>query len=381
MPDATDSQRLLQRFKALLALRGERRSGGRPGSPLRAIAEDARRKGGQLRAPLVSMVDLTSQCNHDCVFCYRSGRAGLMPDGRPRYQSLKRLESICRQLVDTGVASLTLSGGEPTCHPQFLEAVALTRRFDLALTVVTNGTGFSERTARELGAMLEPARDRVELSLNAASAEVFRKVACADRFPALLSTLKWFKRFGLPFVTMTLILRDNLSQIEQIIELAAEHGSSELAVEAPFPKRGLPSDCTASLDEIFDMHERLLRRDRPGPPVMLNFLHLSMHVPGGLQALLGPGGTGGKPSSCHGGAASCAIDIDGELNLCQFLIDLGTCSVGNVFRTPLPDLWADLRSARQEIEGGVPRGCEGGCLGFPVEAGLVEGRGPTAERS
>ena len=108
-----------------------------------------------------------------------------------------------------------------------------------------------------------------------------------------------------------------------------------------------------------------------GPQVVLNFLHLSMNLPGGLKALLGSYDQEKKPkSSCHGGEASCAIDIRGNLYLCQFLIDLDACRAGNIFETPLPELWKNLQKAKDRLTEKTADSCAGGCPGFAVEAGL-----------
>jgi len=363
----------LKRFRRLLMLsrEGSKPIGNIP--PLRNIRNHIVREGGNLQGPLVVMIDLTSQCNHNCVFCYRSGPDRLMPEKRAKYQSLETIDSICRQLVEMNVASITLTGGEPACHPWFIEAVALVKRYDLALTIVTNGTNFTEEKVRRLGNLLEPERDKVELSLDAATKGTFQKIARVDEFSSLFFTLKWFKRYQIPFLTMTLILKDNLDQIDKIIALATEYGARECAVEPPFPKKHMPTEAYASLDEVLDVHERLLLQKEMTPKIVLNFLHLSMNLTGGLQEFVSFYEQDGKPfSSCHGGEASCAIDINGHVHLCQFLIDLETCRVGNIFETPLTVLWKRLRKLKNALECKTTDCCAGGCPGFALEAGLPD---------
>lgn len=361
-------EKILARFESLLQSSREipKRAGSLP--PLGFISRDVAQRGGRLQSPLSVTVDLTNQCNQDCLFCYRSGPATLTPDGIPTHLPLESLDSICRQIHRMGVASIALSGGEPACHPQFIDAVSLVKQYDLALTVITNGTRLTERDVRTMGKLLEPERDQVELSVDAASRETFRKIARTDGFSSLLASMEWLQAYRIPFHTMTLILRDNLHEIDEILSLIGRHGPRECAVEAPFPKKGIPSEALASLDEILDVHERLLQRASGTPEISLNFLHLSMNIPGGFEKLMSwTYGNDVPLSGCHGGEASCAIDIHGDMHLCQFLIDRGICRIGNIHETPMAALWKNLQEMKRSIRENVYGG-RGGCPGFALEA-------------
>lgn len=336
------------RFRALQAIYDRRVARFDAARPLRAIHFDVQAKHGRLRGPLVVMLDLTNQCNIHCVFCYRAGPKVLLePAGRVRHRDLDALARLLGDLKAMGVASVTLSGGEPTMHPRFIEAVELVKDHDLSLTVVTNGTHLTQTQLERLAARFDRRRDKIELSLHAATAETFAALTGSRRYDHLRRTLTALRDLEIPFLTMTLALRANLGEIDALLDLAASHGAREHAVEAPFPKSHLPErDCLA-VDEVLDLYARLMAT-RPGKPFLaLNFFHLHDHIFRDVPSERAP-----APGGCHAGASSCAIDSLDNVHLCQFAIDHRGTAVGNLADAPLAELWAraQRRSATRAAE-------------------------------
>jgi radical SAM protein with 4Fe4S-binding SPASM domain len=378
---------LRERFLWLLRRTGEPSRGAQSGSPVhpyRQINSDVQSKRGRLRSPLVVMLDLTTHCNQNCVFCYRSGPGGLSPAGRPRHQSLEAIRTLCREFAEVGVAGVTLTGGEPTCHPDFLEAVAEVKRHDLALTLMTNGVRWTRDQIERLQGLLQPERDRVELSLDAASARVYRDIRGADHLPAVLETLKGFARHRIPFITITLILEKNLHEIEAVLDLAERHGARECAVETPFPKRSVPEQIYAPIGAILALYAALDRRPPGRARLFLDFLHLALAA-GLLPHLMSECARDGRPAAiCHAGYSSCAVDIGGDVHVCQYVIDSGATRVGNAFQTPFPILWGRVQDRREALgalgnnptcrECGLTETCRGVCPAIWVET--LQGSAP-----
>ncbi len=367
----TEEEIYLNRFRKIILLREKKISDDQSISLLRQINDDYVMKGGRLSSPLVVMIDLTSNCNQNCIFCYRSGPPMLMPDGKPKFLKPGNFEKICKELKELNVFSITLTGGEPTLNPNFIEAVHLLKQFGFSVTIVTNGTGITEKNINRLAQLLDPTCDKVELSFNAASAQVFQAINRTDGFHNFLRTLHCFHEYHIPFLTMTLILGANYSQIDDILDMASQHGARECAVEPPFPKRNMPKDACVTIDKLLDIHENLCQRDTSKPKIQLNILHLAMNLKGGLQALKSSFGYDGRSlSSCHGGSSSCAIDIDGNVHMCQFLIDLKNCAVGNIYQESFLTLWQKLQQMKSSLVRGDNQspGLDG-CLGFALEQG------------
>lgn len=376
---------LLERVLRLLGRPGAAQQ-GRPVHPYRQINRDVQAKQGRLRAPLVVMLDLTTYCNQNCTFCYRSGPGGLSPSGPPRHQSLERIDALCGQFAEFGVAGVTLTGGEPTCHPDFLEAAAAVKRHDLALTLMTNGARWTREQIARFARIIDPERDRVELSLDAASAGVYQGIRGADHLGGVLETLRGFQRHGIPFVTITLVLERNRHEVEAVLDLAETHGAVECAVETPFPKRSVPPQTYASAGAILDLYARLGRRPRRPAWLTLDYLHLALAA-GLLPRLMAEFARHGTPVAvCHAGCISCAVDIRGDVHVCQYVIDSGATQVGNVFQRPFPRLWQQVQEQRERLSSlgdnpvcracGLTETCRGVCPAMWMEALQERGQCP-----
>lgn len=78
-------------------------------------------------------LELTSLCNAFCPYCYnRSGAGG-------RHMDSTLLFNVLQQIVDFGVDSITISGGEPTLHPDFIGVIDFCKTNGLQTNVITNG--------------------------------------------------------------------------------------------------------------------------------------------------------------------------------------------------------------------------------------------------
>ena len=79
-------------------------------------------------------MELTSRCNERCIHCYIPHECK-NTDIKPElfYSVLDQCREMC-------VLELTLSGGEPMLHPQFLEFVKTAKNYDFSLNILSNLT-------------------------------------------------------------------------------------------------------------------------------------------------------------------------------------------------------------------------------------------------
>lgn len=79
-------------------------------------------------------LELTSKCNERCVHCYIPHKFKLYNISEPLYH--KALE----QAADMGLLALTLSGGEPMLHPQFVKFLKVAKDYDFYVNILSNLT-------------------------------------------------------------------------------------------------------------------------------------------------------------------------------------------------------------------------------------------------
>jgi cyclic pyranopterin phosphate synthase len=122
-------------------------------------------------------ISVTDRCNLRCVYC--------MPEDQkfrplPHLMTREEIARASRLLREFGIEKIRLTGGEPTTRPDLpgivsdLSAIG----FPGGIALSTNGVLFP-RMARQL---LEAGLTRVNISLDSAEAEHFRKIARRDHF-------------------------------------------------------------------------------------------------------------------------------------------------------------------------------------------------------
>jgi len=85
-------------------------------------------------------IELTSKCNERCVHCYISHKFKLNNITDELYYS------TLEQLSKMGVLSVTLSGGEPMCHPHFKEYLRAAKKYDFYVNILSNLTLLDDET-------------------------------------------------------------------------------------------------------------------------------------------------------------------------------------------------------------------------------------------
>jgi radical SAM protein with 4Fe4S-binding SPASM domain len=79
-------------------------------------------------------IELTSRCNERCVHCYIPHENKISDIDPALYYN------VLDQCRDMGLLSLTLSGGEPMLHPQFLDFLRKAKEYDFSINILTNLT-------------------------------------------------------------------------------------------------------------------------------------------------------------------------------------------------------------------------------------------------
>lgn len=79
-------------------------------------------------------IELTSRCNERCIHCY-------IPHKYKLYDITPELYySVLDQLKEMNVLNVTLSGGEPMLHPQFIEFLKAAQKYDFSVNILSNLT-------------------------------------------------------------------------------------------------------------------------------------------------------------------------------------------------------------------------------------------------
>lgn len=89
-----------------------------------------------LKAPLVTHLEVTWRCNHNCVFCYNAKNIAKASD-----PSEKRITALVGEMIEAPIAQLMITGGEPLLRKNLVKKlVEKTKNSELKVSVNTNGS-------------------------------------------------------------------------------------------------------------------------------------------------------------------------------------------------------------------------------------------------
>jgi len=286
----------------------------------------------------------TLRCNLACDFCFNRGLAPV-PDVDPA-----AFERLLDRLLDAGVATLDLLGGEPTLHPRLEVLVAAIAARGMSTTLSTNGCGdlaLLERLEDRFGRTVF----RVGVSLNEDEAPHGLRDYIARRRPMVKSVCSrgWqlppaaAAHLAQPGAEYFLIFRDPLAP-------------GDLAGCLSYPEyRG-------RLDELRRRHPRAAGVACDG------------FVPAGTGAADAAGTV-----RCPAGTTKLAVLPDGSVYPCYLLFGRPEFRLGNLLTDEFAAIWEQprLEFFRTFSENACPRRecahhteCHGGC---PAASLLVTG--------
>ena len=165
--------------------------------------------------PYTLVAELTYACPLHCAYCSNP------VDFARRHDRLDTGDwrRVLRQAEQLGVVQVNFTGGEPLLRPDLESLVEEARALDLYSNLITSGIplerGRLERL-RRLGL------DNVQVSIQDSRPVESDRIAGCEAFEQKLRVARWVKELGFPLTVNTVLHRENLDRIGEVIELAEE---------------------------------------------------------------------------------------------------------------------------------------------------------------
>ena len=304
--------------------------------------------------PFNCLLQVTNRCNMKCSFC------DFWPNGvSPQEElSIEELRSISAQLSGLGRFLVSIEGGEPFVRPDLVDIV---RAFsdDHLPALFTNGWYVTTENAR---ALFEAGLAQVGVSIDyAVSSRHDTKRVLPGAFERAWQAVEAFKAAaphgGKQVHVITVLMSDNVDQIEPLLELSAARGIGHVVtlLSKHGFRRGRGGDewpTEAVSGKLLSLWKK----------------HSHWRYPGEYVEKIDTFLSGGPMPTCRAGIQSFNIDHVGNVSACIERIDR---IAGNLRREPLAAIHARLAADREEVS--KCQQCWTACRGF----GQLMGEGGT----
>ena len=161
-------------------------------------------------------VSVTDRCNIRCFYCMPDENIRFLPrDEVLRFEDIQR---FVRVTADMGVRQVRITGGEPLVRTDLPKLIELLNRIDgiddIAMT--TNGMLLASHASSLRDAGLQ----RINISLDALSAETFRRIARRDGLNRVLEGIEAAQNAGFEKLRLNAVVIRGVNE-DEVIPLAA----------------------------------------------------------------------------------------------------------------------------------------------------------------
>lgn len=299
-------------------------------------------------------VYLTNGCNCSCRHCY------FVPEhtaqGQPgKVLAPEILRYAIMQALPLGLCRLKWTGGEPTLHPAFTEALQIQKEFNLVASLETNGLLLNESLVE---CMVTSGVDRVSVSVDGArpaTHDLIRGVA--GGFQRTVRGIRCLTEFGYRPEMICTLQQSNVGELDEYLALAEELGAGavKLNVLQPFLRGKALSEQGGAIgvDEVLMIAERL-----NSMTTQTNDMPVTIDVPMAFRPL----------SKIVSGEQSGACNIlhvlgllpNGDYALCGVGQHVSELAMGEVMTRPLVEVWHE-DPVLQSLRAGLPEKLQGVC--------------------
>ena len=175
----------------------------------------------KITPPRWLLAELTYKCPLQCPYC-SNPLDYAKHDSELNTEGWKRVLTQARKM---GAVQLGFSGGEPLTRQDLPELVKHARELGYYSNLITSGYGLTEDKIIELK---DAGLDHIQISIQASTQELNDHIAGTESYQSKKQVAHLVKKHDYPMVLCVVIHRQNIHQMEQILEMAEELGADYL---------------------------------------------------------------------------------------------------------------------------------------------------------
>lgn len=272
-------------------------------------------------------LSITNVCNLRCKHCYAMSGAAL--PNEMSYDTIKDI--LIPQVKNANVKFITLTGGEPFCHPKILDIISEIRKAGIKVSIATNGTKINEEL---LSSLKRLGVSRIQISLEGSTAQLNDIVRGKGVYDKILSIMPKIVESGIHTAISFTPTTHNYTDIKKMSDLCLELGVNTLSVRRYSNSgRAMTNHLEATKLKNKELLTQIcnLRKDS-------SYSKLNILTGDPLIALIDDkykAFTDNVLAGCTAGISSLAIDSEGNIKPCT----RADIVCGNIIKNDLCDIW------------------------------------------
>lgn len=292
--------------------------------------------------PYTLIAELTYACPLHCAYCSNPLDFARRADALDTGDWLR----VLGEAEALGVVQVNFTGGEPLLRADLEQLIAKARALDLYSNLITSGLPL---TRERLEGFRKRGLDNVQVSIQDARPAESDRIAGHPSFAQKLLVARWVKELGFSLTINTVLHRDNLGRVAEIVALAEQLGADRLELANAqylgwaLQNRAALLPARAQIDEARVIAAREQARLQGRMEVVFVVPDYYVQTP---------------PSCMDGwGRKFIVVSPDGLLLPCLLAHTLPGLAFGNVKEAPLETLWSSPPLEAFRGEGWMPEPC------------------------
>ena len=201
-------------------------------------------------------MEITSRCNERCIHCYIPG------DHRITEMEPSMFQDVLRQCRDMNVLHLTISGGEPMLHRNFIEFLSMCREYEFSVNVLSNLTLLTDEIISEMKSNYLLG---VQVSLYSMNQEIHDQITrLKGSFEKTRSAISRLIENDVPLQIACPIMKNNKGCYQDVVDWAKNlkiQAGDDYVILAKYNQSTENLSCRLSIEEVEEVIRGRVHKD------------------------------------------------------------------------------------------------------------------------
>lgn len=273
----------------------------------------------RLDFPLVLSLVLTYRCECFCEYCFVNANS------EKRFAmelSCKKIKDLIDEAVAYGTYAVNITGGDPFTRKDIFEIISYCVEKNLCINISTKVCLSDEK----IQLLINTGLKRIQISLDSVEEEEEYRLIGKSNYPEqMIECIRKLLKAGMEVVVNTVVTKINIHSIPKLIAELEEVGVLKAYITPYLRTLGRHDDKLFPSEVEYDALSDYIYSYNGGMTIDYKEPNYT--------------GETGECYRCTGGRMGIVIMPNGDVSICERLIDTKECCVGNVYDKPLREIW------------------------------------------